>query len=95
VNDVARNAESLNKMSTHLEEKARGTSQTAQQMTLAMQGMAGGAQETIRSAQVLTAAIDQLNGTVESIARAASDQEHQVQAATAAHQMAAGARSEA
>ena len=56
-----------------------------------MQGVAGGAQETSRSAQVSTAAIDQLNGAVESIARTASDQEYQVQAATAtATEMAAG-----
>jgi methyl-accepting chemotaxis protein len=56
-----------------------------------MQGVAGGAQETSRSAQVSTAAIDQLNGAVESIAHTASDQERQVQVATAtATEMAAG-----
>jgi methyl-accepting chemotaxis protein len=91
VGDVARNAESLNEMSAQLEENARGTSLIVQQVTSAMQGVAGGAQETSRSALVSTEAIDQLNGAVESIARTASDQEQQVQTATAtATEMAAG-----
>jgi methyl-accepting chemotaxis protein len=91
VGDVARNAESLNEMSARLEENARGTSMIVQQVTSAMQGVAGGAQETSRSAQVSTAAIDQLNGAVDSIAQSALDQEQQVLTATeTATEMAAG-----
>jgi methyl-accepting chemotaxis protein len=91
VGDVARNAESLNEMSARLEENARGTSMIVQQVTSAMQGVAGGAQETSRSAQVSTQAIDQLNGAVDSIAQSALDQEQQVLTATeTATEMAAG-----
>src|SRR5688572_9687242 len=83
VGDVARNAESLNEMSARLEENARGTGMIVQQVASAMHGVAGGAQETSRSAQVSTAAIDQLNGAVDSIAQTATDQQEQVEAATA------------
>jgi len=42
VEDVSRNAESLNEMSARLEANARGTSAIVQQVTTAMQGVAGG-----------------------------------------------------
>jgi methyl-accepting chemotaxis protein len=91
VGDVARNAEALNEMSARLEENARGTSTIVQQVASAMQGVAGGAQETSRSAQVSIVAIDRLNGAVDSIARTALDQEQQVLTATeTATEMAAG-----
>ena len=91
VGDVARNAESLNGMSAQLEGNARGTSSIVQQVAAAMQGVAGGAQETSRSAQGSIVAIDQLNGAVDSIMQTAADQDEQVQAATeTATEMAAG-----
>jgi methyl-accepting chemotaxis protein len=91
VGDVSRNAESLHEMSARLEENARGTGSIVQQVTTAMQGVAGGAQETSGSAQVSLTAIEQLNAAVASIAHSASDQEQQVQAATeTATEMAAG-----
>ncbi|MFN8636776.1 MAG: methyl-accepting chemotaxis protein [Chloroflexota bacterium] len=91
VGDVARNADSLNEMSAQLEENARSTSEIVQQVASSMQGVAGGAQETSRSAQVSILAIDQLNGAVDSIAQSALDQEQRVQAATStATEMAAG-----
>src|SRR6185369_16550485 len=56
VADVARNAESLGEMSARLEGTARGTNQIVQQVTSAMQGVAGGAQETSRASLVSSAA---------------------------------------
>ncbi len=91
VADVARNAESLGDMSARLEETARGTNLIVPQVTSAMQGVAGGAQETSQASLISSAAIDQLSGAVDSIAEGASAQEHQVQTATStASEMAAG-----